>query len=260
MLQGWLSVTIPSNGERERRIQERLETRLAARYERVLRRELSAAAVDAAKAYRESGLIESAVRAHDDRIEAALIRMWTDAYNLIGQRTERQISKATGKAYKQEMSEGFRRGLDLFIRRFAARKIRQISHTTSEQIAQTVRRGIEDGLSVVDLAGEIATHGRALAGYRANLIARTEVHSAAQAGSIEAAKDTGLRMMKNWVAVNDDRTRDGDNSDFDHTNVESVPLNEPFNVDGELLEYPGDPAGSAGNIIFCRCAVTYRVV
>jgi len=32
-----------------------------------------------------------------------------------------------------------------------------------------------------------------------------------------------------------------------------VPLNENFNVDGEMLEYPGDPSGSAGNIINCRC-------
>ena len=30
-------------------------------------------------------------------------------------------------------------------------------------------------------------------------------------------------------------------------------MDEPFEVDGEQLMYPGDPAGSAGNIINCQC-------
>ena len=38
------------------------------------------------------------------------------------------------------------------------------------------------------------------------------------------------------VPVMDDRTRDGDNSDFDHQRG-SVPLNEPFIVGGEALMY-----------------------
>jgi len=59
------------------------------------------------------------------------------------------------------------------------------------------------------------------------------------------------------VHVDDDRVRDGDNTDFDHTNVASVPINEPFIVSGEELMYPGDPNASAGNYIRCRCAMTY---
>ena len=58
-------------------------------------------------------------------------------------------------------------------------------------------------------------------------IARTEIHSASQAGSISATQQVGGDIIKEWVPVMDDRTRDGDNSDPDHTNVASVPLNEP---------------------------------
>jgi hypothetical protein len=32
-------------------------------------------------------------------------------------------------------------------------------------------------------------------------------------------------------------------------------LNEPFDVCGEPLMYPGDPSGSAGNVINCYCNV-----
>jgi hypothetical protein len=37
-------------------------------------------------------------------------------------------------------------------------------------------------------------------------------------------------------------------------------MDEPFEVDGELLDYPGDPTGSAANVINCRCAVGYIVI
>ena len=65
------------------------------------------------------------------------------------------------------------------------------------------------------------------------------------------ARETGLVMMKNWEATPDERTRAW------HRGVESVPLDDPFIVDGEELQVPGDPAGSAGNVINCRCTITY---
>jgi len=37
-------------------------------------------------------------------------------------------------------------------------------------------------------------------------------------------------------------------------------MDQPFIVDGESLDYPGDPSGSAANVINCRCGVSYLVV
>ena len=34
-------------------------------------------------------------------------------------------------------------------------------------------------------------------------------------------------------------------------------MNEPFIVNGEPLMYAGDPAGSAANVVNCRCVVLY---
>ena len=39
---------------------------------------------------------------------------------------------------------------------------------------------------------------------------------------------------------------------------QAQPLTSPFIVDGEKLQYPGDPTGSAGNVIQCRCTMTFR--
>ena len=32
-------------------------------------------------------------------------------------------------------------------------------------------------------------------------------------------------------------------------------IGDTFDVDGEQLAYPGDPSGSAGNVINCRCTI-----
>ncbi len=38
---------------------------------------------------------------------------------------------------------------------------------------------------------------------------------------------------------------------------QEVPIDEPFDVDGEDLDYPGDPNGSDGNVINCMCIMSY---
>ena len=249
--------------ELERRIQERLESRLSSRYERVLRRELRGAADDAAKAFRDSGDIAGAVMQHDARIERAIKSMYEEAYPLIGGRVAEALEQAKGykpSEYKQfRMSDAFRIGLQAFVERWAARKVTQISETTAAEFARIVERGVEDGLSLADTAKLIASRGREMSAYRAHAIARTEIHAAANAGALEAAKESGVVEMKEWIPVDDGRTRTLDNSDFDHVNVEPVPIEQPFNVSGDLLMHPGDPNGSPGNVIMCRCAMGYIV-
>jgi uncharacterized protein with gpF-like domain len=56
-------------------------------------------------------------------------------------------------------------------------------------------------------------------------------------------------MERRWMAALDDRTRDAHGS----ADGQIVKVDKPFNVGGEELMYPGDPAGSAENVINCRC-------
>jgi hypothetical protein len=50
---------------------------------------------------------------------------------------------------------------------------------------------------------------------------------------------------------------------YDHVEMdgEQVEKNEPFMTPTtrgkEALDYPGDPKGSAGNVINCRCTVAF---
>ena len=99
---------------------------------------------------------------------------------------------------------------------------------------------------------------------RAELIGRTEIIRASNAGSLMGAQETGFPMMKYWLATRDNRTRGTNPKDiFDHYSMDEdkgILLDQPFNVSGENLQHPGDIAGSPGNTINCRCTLVYQVV
>jgi HK97 family phage portal protein len=63
---------------------------------------------------------------------------------------------------------------------------------------------------------------------------------------------------RGWLSALDARTR---TEVFDHVSAhdEEQPMGKPFLRTGEALMYPGDPNGSPGNIINCRCTI-YPVV
>ena len=90
--------------------------------------------------------------------------------------------------------------------------------------------------------------------YRANLISRTEVHRVAGFANETVAENMKIdNTVKEWVAIQDARTI------LSHSIAagQRVPLEANFVVGGERLKYPGDPRGSPGETINCRCAAIY---
>jgi hypothetical protein len=118
--------------------------------------------------------------------------------------------------------------------------------------------GLNEGLGTEEIARNIRRVSQ-LTPYRAATIARTETHAAATFGSIESVREAeeelGVRMMKVWLPTLDARTRDAHAAMSGHP---PIPLDEKFNVGGELMDRPGDPSASAENVIGCRCALAYE--
>lgn len=92
---------------------------------------------------------------------------------------------------------------------------------------------------------------------RAERIARTEIQAARQAASFAAAlseAEDGRPMKKIWHSSRDERVREP----HVEAHGQERPLDQPFDVGGEPLDYPGDREhGSGWNTIQCRCAVSY---
>lgn len=87
-------------------------------------------------------------------------------------------------------------------------------------------------------------------------IARTETTRVENSARYDVGKEgerRGFTMLKEWVATPDDRTR----PEHIEADGQRVPLDEPFNVGGELMMFPGDISlGASGwNTINCRCSM-----
>jgi hypothetical protein len=141
-----------------------------------------------------------------------------------------------------------------------AKKVVQVSDTTKERIRHHLTIGQRQGDSILQLAERIdQLYLDEIIPNRSEVIARTEVISAQNLGSHAAAKSTGLALEKKWVATNDDRTRP---AHAEAGRGSWILFDEPFEVDGEKLMYPGDSSmgASAENTIQCRCTQITRQV
>jgi len=136
----------------------------------------------------------------------------------------------------------------------AGEKVRQIYSTTLAFLQAHLTAGVQAGESVEQLAQRVDDlYTESIIPDRSQTIAATEVHGANEYGSQEAASSSGLSLTKVWLSLHDSKVRD----DHAEADGQEVGMDEAFDVGGEQLMYPGDPAGSAGNTINCRCTVIY---
>lgn len=135
-------------------------------------------------------------------------------------------------------------------------QVRTLPQTMHEELRGIVQQGVNDGVSAGEIAQRIQDVKPGYETFKAERVARTETIGANNYGALECYGQNGA-TLKEWVTALDDKVRDGTTGEFDHTAAhgEAVELKAEFEATGEGLAFPGDPSGSAGNIINCRCAV-----
>jgi len=127
----------------------------------------------------------------------------------------------------------------------------------SRRIDKLIQDGRADNLTLAQIAKSIREKVLPISRSRAAMIARTETHNAASYAAHgyhdQVRTDLGINMYKQWVSTNDARTR----STHSAVNGQRVHMDEKFNVGGAEMNYAGDPAGGAKNVINCRCVIIY---
>lgn len=133
-----------------------------------------------------------------------------------------------------------------------------ITSYTREVIQDILSNAAQSGDSIFDIVKAI-TDSSELGEMRARRIARTETVTAANGAAIINAKESGILMRKEWIAITDKRTR--------HTHFEvdgvTIDINTPFDVGGTLMMQPGvrtQPNGletPAKETINCRCTTGF---
>ncbi|HOQ06040.1 MAG TPA: phage portal protein [Anaerohalosphaeraceae bacterium] len=134
----------------------------------------------------------------------------------------------------------------------SSRNITGINQTTQAAVSRTLREGLEAGEGLGELTNRLrSVLDGSLA--RAQRIARTQVAGAVSTGRFAGMQEAGIEK-KSWLTARDEAVRDAHRR-AEEMYRDGIPLNQPFLVNGEPLMYPGDPSGSAGNIINCRCVL-----
>ena len=248
--------------KREQALQERLMVRLARQAEKPIQREIQRANRSIARGD------DGALQIHEDRLKRILMNLYTAAFDAFGRRLWNSIKKSTSPTeIKRDGSVPLTPQFDLarqiWINAVAGEKVTQIAGTTSEQArriiqqanADAIEQGLDEKQTAKLIQSRIAEDGAQLSRLRSRVISRTESHAASNASNQMAVQASGVPMVKEWIASGGERTREN------HllANGQTVALSEPFVVGNDFLMQPGDPSGSAEEVINCRCAVGYSL-
>jgi hypothetical protein len=161
------------------------------------------------------------------------------------------------------------RPLDEYISSYGASRAQQILNTTSRQIRDMIAGGMAAGNSADAVFSALLDRAPQIARIRSLLITRTEAHTVSQFSSYRLALRSAVPLDKIWHSTQDMVTRDfgeiGRVSQFNHRVMDGtrIALARAFQVPAlvggtEALSFPGDPRGSAGNVIHCRCIQSYE--
>lgn len=234
--------------------------RIVIRYERQITREIASTMRACARNIEDgSGAYISQLFApHKARVNRILTELWTVAATDMQQHLTGVAKAAMVPLVIKRAEIRATVGADKIVRDYISiyggDKITAVAKTTIDQIADAISEGIREGLSEREIAKSIRAVAPTKSASRAQTIARTESHQAANYSAQATVEALGLNLKKEWVPAFESERSRPEHQEMAGTVVE---LNESFTVDGEELRYPGDPAGSAGNVINCRCAVVY---
>jgi hypothetical protein len=244
---------------REHGAQERLRVSLARQLSTLLRREFRLLSRVVAHDLSERG-VDNALVHHRHRLATLLRHFYSNVFHTFGKRTALKLVGVRKSADSEDEDldatpdlpdSVWRTAAEAYVDDWTAKKVSDVDATTKKNIRAYVGSGLDKGKSYSQVADDVFAEIGDQA--RADLIARTEVHSASQAASLAVAQKSGLDLDHQWLAVDDAKTRD-DHLDADG---QTVALDEPFEVGGEELAFPGDPNASASQVCNCRCVEVY---
>ena len=139
-------------------------------------------------------------------------------------------------------------------------EVRERLDGVGDRLAEAATQALSEGVAAGETHAQLqqrlrdvfADSGAQLGEGRAARIARTEATAAFNAGAFAAALElTGDErpLVKQWIARRDDRTRQAHRDADGQLQL----LEDPFDVGGFEMRFPGDPLGPADQTINCRC-------
>lgn len=191
---------------------------------------------------------------HGKDVETLMQKSWLAVLNPHFRLMKRQFAQI--KAAEDE-GEIIRRLLLELLGIDGGQKIKIVAETLIAHIVTEIEKGIAANKDIRTIAREIESTVNSPKFYRwqAMRIARTETTIVANKAAEAAANESRLVLEKAWVCFHDGRERA---SHLSAASAGRIDANEPFNVAGFRMMYPGDGSDApAEEVINCRCTVAY---
>jgi len=126
-----------------------------------------------------------------------------------------------------------------------------------QKVSSAITQGILQGESIPNISKRLrkVVGMDKTASIRNARTATTGAENAGRVDSYEEAESRGVELEKKWVATLDQRTR----SEHRQLDGQTCPIHDKFKVDGEEIEYPGDPQAAGYLVYNCRCTIVAEV-
>jgi hypothetical protein len=185
-------------------------------------------------------------------------KAYTELYRRVGGdfalSTFRGLKSSGHYRIKTITESDYRDYIENWLRTVAADRVVGVNDVTVGKIRSVLDKAISQDMGIAETSRIMSREISGISRIRSERIARTEIVAASNKGALVSAQATGLTLKKSWLSTRDDRTRES------HVDADgqTKALAEPFLVDGEQMEAPGDPSASPGLVINCRCTVIFE--
>lgn len=198
----------------------------------------------------------------EEEIKTAYLKTYTTIGILYGNRVGRGINRDSKAFTLDNFADAYKRFLQQWLFNNAGLRITTVRQSLIDYLLKEIAKGMDEGLTIREVAAKIQklVNSRNFYRWQALRIARTETTASANYGASVAAEQSDYVLEKVWISSHDARTRRRPDDKYDHWVMDGIVTDEKgvFEVQGDYLRFPGDPLGSAGNIIQCRCATALR--
>jgi hypothetical protein len=129
-----------------------------------------------------------------------------------------------------------------------------IVNTIKQDIKRFVEDQVERGVpraAIITLLGLYLSTRNII---RSQTIARTEITKIMNLASQSWAESQKKVLTKKWIVILDGKERPSHNA---MASYPTIPLNEKFNVGGNLMSGPGDNSAPPSELVNCRCGLMF---
>lgn len=239
------------------RRQEILRLRLGKAYNSAVETAIRSQYAVAAAVVRAKGAVAAQGHFHGDLVNTEIYKVIRSLYADAARMAYRNFKFAKEKLPRGRKDEGdddqdqessFQDRVKKFLDKYLLSEVvLPISQTSIKDIDRVLTEGINQGLGVEEIIARLENSD--IPEWRAKMIVRTESARATNFTQVAAADDQDYEMEKQWIAIEDNRTR-LTHSNHGGVDGERKPLYEPYS---NGLMFPGDPRGGGAEVINCRC-------